>query len=98
MMDEEVQLSPVVSTGSPQRTTQTAGGAVDSMAGRIGLPLLHRSGPKRVADTPQLQASLEDLTDPSAALSEGDGNNEEDTAAANVQRSGRLEMRISSTV
>ena len=59
---------------------------MDSMAGRIGLSVMGISGPKRVADTPQLQALLEDLTDPSATISEGDGNIEEDTAVANVQR------------
>ena len=41
---------------------------------------------------------LEDLTDPSTKISEGDGNIEEDTAAANVQRSGQLERGISSAV
>ena len=47
---------------------------MDSMAGRIGLFVMGRSGPKRVADTPQLHASLEDLTDPSATIFEGDTN------------------------
>ena len=51
-----------------------------------------------MADTPQLQASLEDLTNPSATISKGDGNIEEDTAAANVHHSGRLERGISSVV
>ena len=37
-----------------------------------------------MADTPQLQALLEDLTYPLAPIFEKDGNNEEDTAVANV--------------
>ena len=98
MLDEVAHLSPVVRIGTPQRPTQTAGRVVDSMTGRIGLSVMGRSGPKRVADTPQLQALLEDLTDPSATISEGDGNIEEDTAAANVQCSGQLERGISSAV
>ena len=84
MLDEVAHLSPVVRIGTPQRPTQTTGCAVASMAGRIGLSVMGRSGPKSVADTPQLQALLEDLTDPSTRISEGDGNIEEDTAAANV--------------
>ena len=96
--DEEAQLSPAVSSGPPQRPTQTAGRGVDSVAGRNGLSFVLRLGPKRVVDTPQPQALLKDLTDPSATISEGNGNNEEDTAAANVQRSGRLERGISSEV
>ena len=68
------------------------------MTGRIGLSVIGRSGPKRVADTPQLQALLEDLTDPSTTISEGDWNIEEDTVAANVQCSGQLERGISSAV
>ena len=68
------------------------------MTGRIGLSVMGRSGPKRLADTPQLQALLEDLTDPSAKISEGDGNIKEDTAAANVQRSGQLDKGTSSAV
>ena len=89
--DEETQLSPAVTSGPPQRPTQTAGHAVDSVAGRNGLSVVRRLGPKRVADTPQPQALLNDLTDPSATIFEGDGNNEKDTATTNVQRSGRLE-------
>ena len=96
--DEVAHLSPVVRIGTPHRPTQTLGCAVDSMVGRIGLSIMDRSGPKRVADAPQLQALLEDLTDPSATISEGDGNIEEDTAVANVQRSGQLERGISSAV
>ena len=38
---------------------------------------MHRSHPRRVVDAPQLQALLEDLTDPLATISEGDGNSEE---------------------
>ena len=52
LSDEEAQLSPVVSSGPPQRPTQTTGHVVDSMAGRIGLSVVYRLGPKRVADTP----------------------------------------------
>ena len=63
VLNEETQLSPVVRTGSPERPTQTAGQSVYSMAGRIGLSVLHRSAPRRVADTPQLQTLLEDLAD-----------------------------------
>ena len=57
---------------------------MDSMAVRTGLLVLRRSDPRRLVDAPQLQALLEDLTDPSATISEGDGNSEEDTSAANV--------------
>ena len=74
MLDEEAQLSPAVSTGPPQRPTQTARHAVDSMAARLGLSVVHRSGPGSVVDALQLPALLEDLTDPSATTSEGDGN------------------------
>ena len=98
MLDEVAHLSPVVRIGTPQRTTQTTGRVVDSVAGRIGLSVMGRLDPKRVADTPQLQALLEDLIDPSATISEGDGNIEEDTAMANVQCSGQLERWISSAV
>ena len=82
VMDKEAQLSTVVSTRPPQRTTPTLGGAVDSMVRQIELFVLYRSGPKKVADTPQLQALLEDLTDRLATISKGDGNNEEDTTVA----------------
>ena len=98
MLDEEAQLSPIVRTGPPERPPQTAGHSVDSMAGRIGLSVLHRSAPRRVAGTPQLQAPLEDLTDPSATGYEGDGNSKKEAAVANVQRTGRLERGISSAV
>ena len=47
---------------------------------RIGQSVVHRLGPRRVADTPQLQALLEDLADLLATVSEGDGNSEEDKA------------------
>ena len=60
------------------------------MARRIGLSVVCRSAPKRVDDTPQLQALLEDLPDPSATISEGGGNSEEDIVAANVQGTRRL--------
>ena len=96
VLDEEEQLSPIVSTGPPQKPTQTAGCAVDSMAARTGLPILCRLDPRRLVDAPELQALLEDLTDPSATISEGDGNSEEDTAAANFQRTGHLARGISS--
>ena len=98
MLDKETQLSPVVRTGPPERPTQTAGQSVDSMAGRIGLSVLHRSAPRRVAGTPRLQAPLEDLTDPSATVYEGDWNSKKETAVANVQRTGRLGRGISSAV
>ena len=52
VLDEVAHLSPVVRIGTPHRSTQTAVRAVDSMAGRIGLSIMGRSGPKRVADTP----------------------------------------------
>ena len=65
-----------------------------SISGRIGLSVMGRSGPKRVANTPQLQALLEDLTNPSATIYEADENIEEDTAVANVQRSGQLERGL----
>ena len=96
MLDEEEQLSPIVTTRPPQKPTQTAGCAVDSMAARTGLPVLCRSDPRRLVDAPQLQALLEVLTDPSATISEGDGNSKEETAAANVQRTGDLARGISS--
>ena len=82
VLDEEAQLSPIVRTGPPERPPQTAGHSVDSMAGRIGLSVLHRSAPRRVSGTPQLQALLEDLTDPSATIHERDRNSEEETAVA----------------
>ena len=68
MLDEEAQLSPIVRTGPPERPPQTAGHSVDSMAGRIGLSILHISALRRVAGTPQLQEMLEDLIDPSAIV------------------------------
>ena len=52
MLDEEAQLSPIVSIGPPQRPTQTAGRAVDSMAAQIGLSVVRRSDPRRVVDAP----------------------------------------------
>ena len=82
--DEDAQLSPAVSSGPPQRPTQTARRAVDSVAGQNGLSVVCKLGLKWVADTPQPQALLKDLTDPSATISEANGNNKEDTAAANV--------------
>ena len=57
---------------------------MDSMAGRVGLSIVHRSVPRRVADAPQPQALLEDLTYPLATIAEGYGNNEEDIAAARL--------------
>ena len=51
-----------------------------------------------MVDAPQLPALLEDPTNPSATIFEGDGNNEEDTTTANVQCSGRLERGISRVV
>ena len=80
MLDEGAQISPAVSTGPLERPTQTAGCAPDSLVGQIGQSVVHRSGPRKVADTPQLQALLEDLADLSATVSEGDGNSEEDRA------------------
>ena len=68
------------------------------MAAQTGLPVLCRSDPRRLVDAPQLQALLEDLTDPSATISEGDGNSKEDTTAANVQRSGHLARGITSSM
>ena len=53
VLDKEAQLSPTVSTRPPQRSTKIARGAMDSMSRRIGLSVVHRSGPKGVADTPQ---------------------------------------------
>ena len=64
MLDDGAQLSLVVRTGPPERPPQTARHSVDSMAGRIGLSVLHKSAPRRMAGTPQLHALLEDLTDP----------------------------------
>ena len=98
VVNEEAQLSPAVSAEPPERPTQTAGHAGDSMVRRVGLSVVRRSGPRRVADTPQLQALLEDLVDPSATISEGDGNNKEDTAATSVQHNGCLGRGISSAV
>ena len=52
VLDEEAQLSPVVSTWALQRPTQNVGRAVGSMVERIGLSVVRISGPRRVADTP----------------------------------------------
>ena len=52
VMNEEAQLSPAVSTKAPQRPTQTAGHAGDSMVRRVGVSVVRRSAPRRVADTP----------------------------------------------
>ena len=54
VVDEEVKISPAVSKGPLERPTQTAGCAADSLVRRIGQSVVHRSGPRRVADTPQL--------------------------------------------
>ena len=62
-MDEEAQNSPAVSTGQPQRPTQTARPTADSLVRRIGPSIVCRLGPRRVADTPQVQALLEDPAD-----------------------------------
>ena len=64
---------------------------------------MHRSSPRRVANIAQLQALLEDLTDPVATIYEGDRNSEghnssEDTTVANIQHSGYFERGIKSTV
>ena len=52
MLDKEAQLSPVVSTRPLQRPTKIARCTVVSMAGRIGLFIVCRSGPRRVVDAP----------------------------------------------
>ena len=98
VLDEETQLSPVAKIGPPKRLTQTAGQSVDSMAGQIGLFVLHRSAPRRVAGTPQLQAPLEDLTDASATIYKGDWNSKKEIAVANVQRTGCLGRGIGSAM
>ena len=92
VLDEEEELCPIASTGPLLKPTQAAECAVDSMAARTGLPILCRSDPRRLVDAPQLQAVLEDLTDPSATIFEGNGNNKEDTIAANVHP--QLDMDI----
>ena len=51
-MNEEAQLSPVVSTKPPQMPTQTAGHSGDSMIRRVEVSVVCRSAPRRVADTP----------------------------------------------
>ena len=84
VMNEKAQLSPVVSTGPPQRPTHTTGHARDSIAAQIGLSVVRRSGSRRVADTSQLQALLEYLTNRSATISKGNENSKEDIATANV--------------
>ena len=48
VLDEEAQLSLVVRMGPLERPIQTARHSLDSMAGQIGLSVLHRSAPKRV--------------------------------------------------
>ena len=48
------------------------------MVRQIGLSFIYRSAPRRAIDAPQLQELLEDLVDPSATISEGHGNREED--------------------
>ena len=63
VLDEETQLSPVARTGPPERLTQTAGHAGDSMVRRVGVSVVRRSAPRRVAGTPQLQTLLENLAD-----------------------------------
>ena len=68
------------------------------MVRRVGLSVVRRSAPRRVADTRKLQTLLEDLADPSATTSKGDGNTEEDIVAANVQYSGRFGRGISSAL
>ena len=85
MLNEKAQLSPIVRTHTPERPPQTAGHFVDSMAGQIGLSVLHRLALRRVASTPQLQAMLKDLTYPSAIVHEGDRNSGRETTVANVQ-------------
>ena len=72
-MNEEAQISPAISAKPQERPTQTTGHPGDSMVRRFGLFVVRRSAPRRVADTPQLQALLEDLADPSTTISEGDG-------------------------
>ena len=52
VLDEETQLSPVVSSRSRQRSTQTVGRPVDSVAGRIGLFVVRRLGPRSMVDIP----------------------------------------------
>ena len=98
MLDKEAELSLVVRTVSPERPTQTIGQSVDSMGGRIGLSILHESAPRRVASTPQLQALLEDLTNPSTTVYEGDGNSKKETVVTKVQHTRRLGRGISRTV
>ena len=63
MMNEEAQISPLVTSEPPERPTQTAGHAGDSMVRRVGVSAMRRSAPRRVADAPQLQTLLEDLGD-----------------------------------
>ena len=84
VMDEETQLSPAVSTGPRERPTQTVGRAANSIVRRFGPSVGRRSIPRRVADTPRVQALLEDLADPLETISKGNRNSELDTTAANV--------------
>ena len=80
VLNEEAQNSPAVSTGPSERPIQTTERIADSLVRRIGPSIVRKSGPRRVADTPQLQALPEDLANPSATISEGDKNSEEDRA------------------
>ena len=78
VLDEEAQNSPAVSTRPPKMPKHTIGHAVESLVRRIGLSIVCRSGPRRVADTPQVQALLEDLVDLQATISKGDRNTKKD--------------------
>ena len=55
MMNDEAQLYPAVNEGPLQRPTQTEGRAMDSMATRIGLSIVHRLGPRRVLIHPSFK-------------------------------------------
>ena len=63
------------------------------MVGQIGLAIEHKSATRRVVDTPQLQALLEDLANSSAPISEGEGNNKEDKAACPTSSNESLAKR-----
>lgn len=68
------------------------------MAGWIGLSIVHILAPRWVANKPQQQALLENLTYPSRTISEGDGNNKDDTTATNIHSTRYLGRGFSSVV
>ena len=90
VLDEEAQLSPTISIKPLERPMHIVERTREPLVRRTGLSVKHRSAPSRMADTPQLQASPENLVFPLATIFEGDKNSKENTVAANVQRTRHL--------